>query len=159
MAAMALPRTPSRTPKKTERIFFSPSGSFICICCQKVTLTKRRICLWKDGNLSSAGQLIQSIIPVIQQTDFQVICELCLKKFKSHEKKRKELLTKVTNGREESERFVRRKFKRGLKPTSSTTTNNRKKLFKDNDNVNNVNDDAEPLDSTTEECVDVRILV
>ena len=72
MAVVALPITPSRTPKKTERISFSPSGDFICICCQKVTLTKRRICPWKDGNLSSAGQLLQSVIPLpIQQTDFQ----------------------------------------------------------------------------------------
>ena len=168
MAEVQAPETPSKsiskTPRKTENIFFSPSGNYYCICCQKVTPVKRRICLWKDGKLSSNGEIVDFVIKdLAQKTDFQVICELCLKKFRSHEAKRNELLVKVRNGRK-----INRKFKRGFKSSASSSStpstsssplvlhNNerRKKLFKEEEfSTKDSSKEVETAMSTSEDLV------
>ena len=76
MAEVQAPETPSKsrskTPRKTEKIFCSPSGNYHCIYCQKVTPAKRRICLWKDGKLFSSGQIVDFVIKdLAQKTDFR----------------------------------------------------------------------------------------
>ena len=161
MASKKSCTTPLKTPKKTERIFFSPSGTCFCICCQKITPPKRRSCLLKDGNLSTAGQLVDSVIKIVEKTDFQIICEVCLKKFRNNEKKKIDLLTQVSTGRKESEIFLRWRFRRGWKQSTTDTASTasvlrparRKKLFEENHVETHF-----PVHPLTDKCTDVRIL-
>ena len=127
--------TPTKTPKKNIKNFFSPSGENICICCQNDVIPKRKIHLWNGDVLTSAGLSIECASGlIISTTEFQIVCEGCLKKCQTMCKKKELLRSQITNGRQDAQKFVRRKFKRGTKKDGNeedTTSkkNRRKELF------------------------------
>ena len=127
--------TPTKTPKKNIRNFFSPSGENICICCQSDVIPKRKNHLWNGDVLTSAGVSVEYASGLkISTTEFQINCEGCLKKCQTVCKKKELLSSQIKNGRQDAEKFVRRKFKRGTKKDASeeeniSKKNRRKELF------------------------------